>query len=75
MTSEDVLKRVMSEVFEVEVNSISADCAADNFEKWNSMGHMKLIMRLEDELSVTFTEDEIINCLSFQELLKAVENK
>jgi acyl carrier protein len=39
-------------------------------EKWDSLAHMSLIATLEDEFSVMFDTDDVINLSSFAEAVR-----
>jgi acyl carrier protein len=68
---EERLKKVFSEVFDIEVSEINDESSPDNIEEWDSLNHSNLIMALEQEFDVSFTPDEMIELLNF-ELVKIV---
>ena len=68
------IKKVMFAVFEIPVEQIKDDSSVDTIESWDSLKHMNLIVALEEEFNVQFTDDEIIemmNYLLIKEILKA----
>ena len=68
------IKKVMSAVFEIPMEQIKDDSSVDTIESWDSLKHMNLIVALEEEFNVQFTDDEIIemmNYLLIKEILKA----
>lgn len=64
---------IMSRVFGVPLEEINEDSSADTIEKWDSLGHMNLVLALEEELGVQFTDSQIVNMLSAQLVLLTVE--
>lgn len=70
---ENVLKGVLAKVFKVEAALIDDESSMDNVENWDSLNHLKLVLALEEELNVSFSEEESVEILSFaliKEILK-----
>jgi len=44
-----------------------------HFPLWDSMGHMQLLIEIEQEFGLTFPTYEIAELLSTQAIIKAVE--
>ena len=63
---ENKIKKVMSDVFNVDVGSINNDSSPDNIENWDSLKHMNLIVALEEEFDIEFDDNDIENLLNFQ---------
>lgn len=59
------LKNVLAILFKVDAEEINDDSSMDNVEKWDSLSHLKLVLALEDEFKISFTEEESIEILSF----------
>lgn len=60
----------MAQIFNVEVSSISEASSPQEIERWDSLRHMQLILAIEDEFGVTFSDDDIPNLLT----LRAIED-
>jgi acyl carrier protein len=60
------IKNVMSVVFEVPVESISNDASTDNIDKWDSIGHLNLILALEEEFNVSIPDEEVGNLVNYK---------
>lgn len=56
---ERVVCRIVSELFEVPDESLSADSCPDTIERWDSVGHLNLVLALEQEFGVRFSPDQI----------------
>ena len=52
------LKNVLAILFKVDIDEINDDSSMDNVEKWDSLSHLKLVLALEDEFKISFTEEE-----------------
>lgn len=62
----DRIKKILSIVFEIDESQISDLSSPENVENWDSLGHLNLIVALEDEFEVKFTDDEISEMLNFK---------
>ena len=65
MTSETVLRSVMSAVFGVPSEEINSDSSMDTIESWDSLKHMNLVIALEEEFEITIPDDEAANITSY----------
>ena len=63
---ENRIKKVMSDVFNINLNSINNDSSPDNIENWDSLNHMNLIVALEEDFNIEFDDKDIENLLNFQ---------
>lgn len=55
--------------------SITEKSDRHSIAEWDSMGHLNLIVELEDNLNVSFTKDEIESIRSIKELMEILESK
>ena len=62
---EESIKNVMSAVFEIPEEQIKDDSSPDTIESWDSLKHMNLIVALEEEFEVEFTDDEILEMMNY----------
>ncbi len=62
---------VMSAVLEIPNEEINGKSSPDTIESWDSLKHMNLVVALEEEFNVLFTDDNIIELISM-ELIMAV---
>ena len=72
---ENKIKNVISSVFDVNINEISDDTNPDSLDNWDSMGHMNLIVALEEEFNILFDEDEITEMLNFKLICLIISEK
>ena len=63
---ENRIKKVMSNVFNIDIDSINNDSSPDNIENWDSLKHMNLIVALEEDFDIEFDDNDIENLLNFQ---------
>ena len=65
------IKKVMSAVFEIPVEQIKDDSSPDIIDSWDSLKHMNMVVALEEEFEVEFTEDEILEMMNYA-LIKSI---
>ena len=58
--------QVMSNVFEVELASLSEDSSIDNIENWDSIRHLNLILALEEEFNITIPDEEVGDLVNYR---------
>ena len=63
---ENRIKKIMSNVFNINVDSINNESSPDNIENWDSLKHMNLIIALEEDFDIEFDDNDIENLLNFQ---------
>lgn len=68
---EQRLKEVLSKIFNVSLDTITEEASPDTIENWDSLRHMNLVLALEEEFDVEFTDDQVIEILSYK-LIKIV---
>ena len=71
---EQKLIKVLSRLFNVSPDLITEDASPDTIENWDSLRHMKLVLALEEEFEVEFTDDQVVEMLSYK-LIKFVLNE
>lgn len=72
---ETKIKNVMSSIFDVELDQIIDTTTQGDLEHWDSMGHMNLVVALEEEFDLVFDEEEIIEMMNFKLICCIVSEK
>lgn len=67
----DRIKTIMSAMLDVPVEEIHDDASMDTLEAWDSVMHMNLVLALEQQFQIVFTDEEMINLVSL-ELIEAI---
>jgi len=62
---EDKIKSVISNVFNVSISDISEATSPDTLKNWNSLGHMNLVIALEEAFNINFKPEQIIEMNSY----------
>lgn len=69
------IKKIMASVFLIEADSISDDISQMNFEKWESLQHLILIVSIESEFGVSFEPEEIVEMTNLSLIEKYLKQK
>jgi acyl carrier protein len=64
MSTRERVVRIVSEVLGRPAASIDDDSSPDNIESWDSLKQMNLVLALEQEFGVRFTDEQIVEMLS-----------
>ena len=67
--------KVVSQVMNVPLEQVNEHSSPENIEQWDSLGHMNLILALEEDLRIKFTDEEIAQMTDVDLILKALRNK
>ncbi len=66
------IKAVLAKVFDVELGAIDASFGPGAVENWDSAGHMRLIMALEESFDVMFDDDDVENLVSIKAIADSI---
>jgi acyl carrier protein len=72
---EDRVKKVMSDVLNIDIESINNESSPDNIENWDSLKHMNLIVALEEEFEIEFDDEEIVESMNYILIVNILESK
>ena len=66
------IKNVMSAVFEIPIQGINNESSSDTISSWDSLKHMNLVIALEEEFKIQFSDNEILEMTNFGLLKKII---
>lgn len=69
------LEEIIEEVFNVNPADQQDDHSFMDMEEWDSMNHMIFITKVEEELNIQFTGDEIADLRTIGDLKEIVKGK
>ncbi len=69
------LKKIFSKVIGIKESLVKPSTSPKNTKKWDSLAHMNLIMGLEKEFKIKFTDNEITEMLTFALVKEIIINK
>jgi acyl carrier protein len=73
--AEERLFAVLSSILNVPLESLSLDSSASSLQEWDSLNHMYVVLALEEEFNVEFSDDEIATLRSASSLRDALVAK
>jgi acyl carrier protein len=69
------LAAVFCDVLTVPLDGVHPDLGPAEVERWDSVGHVMLVAAIEQEFSIQFEVDEIMEFTSFGAILSAIEQR
>lgn len=63
--NETRLKGVLADVLKIDASGIGEDTSVDTVESWDSLRHLNLVLALETEFDVSFTEEQTVEILNY----------
>jgi len=69
------IRDVMSIVFEIDKEQIKDNSEPGLIENWDSLRHMNLIVALEEEFGIIFTDDEMTELLNMELIIAIISDK
>ena len=66
---------IMAQVMNVPIESVKEDSSPETIETWDSLKHMSLILTLEEEFSVQFSDEEIVTMLNVGQIMDVLTHK
>ena len=70
-----ILENIFTQVFGELSHDIKEDLTSDDIENWDSMNHLNLMMKIQEEFSVQFEFSDIISVESVSDILKLLKEK
>ncbi|MFX0135183.1 MAG: acyl carrier protein [Candidatus Hodarchaeota archaeon] len=71
----DKLFNVISVLIGIPVEDLSEDSSYGSVPYWDSLKHMNLILALEEEFDVSFTDEEISRISSIRDMIEILKNR
>ena len=71
---EKKLKKIMSIVFTIDESKIDANTSNQNVEAWDSLKHLSLILAIEEEFNIRFTNKETALINDFKTIVDIIQN-
>lgn len=78
MSDADVRGRVvqaMMDIMDVERAALNDEASPDTLEAWDSLSHMNLVLALEEDFGLRFTDEEIMGMLSIPQIVQTLVAK
>ena len=69
------VQKLLVEALQVPVNQVNPDLAFGDLPQWDSMGHMEVMMLLEEQFGIEITADTIANLTSVASIRDYLEEQ
>ena len=71
----DTFLEFVAKVFKDDVKNISLDLKYGEYDKWDSMAHLRLIMEAEEKYGIDVPFDQITEIRTLRDLYTRIEGK
>lgn len=69
------IKEALAKIFMTNIGNISDHISQSNFEKWDSMQHLMLIVELENKFDIYFEPEEITKMVDIESIVNVISKK
>jgi len=69
------IQAVLVEALQVEPELVTPELSFGDIPQWDSMGHMEVMMRLEENFGVEINPDTITNLISVPEICTYIDQR
>ena len=69
------VQALLAEAIQVPGEMVTPDLSFGDLPQWDSLGHMEVMLRLEDEFGVAIDADTIAQLISIPEICHFLEDK
>ena len=73
-TLTEQIQALLAEAIQAPIEEITPDLAFGDLPQWDSMGHMEVMLRLEEKFGVEISAETIAALTSIPEIIKHLEN-
>lgn len=69
------LVSLFADVLRLPLERVHPDLRPGDVKRWDSLGHVALVVEIEEEFSIQFEVDEIMEFTSFRAILSVIERR
>ena len=69
------IKQIMAVIFDTTKENIPDDAEPLKIDQWDSLNHMQLIVALEQEFDIKFSDDELTELLNLSLITAIIQSK
>jgi len=70
---EERVRKIMSDVFLVDIGEINENSSPDTIPQWDSIGHLNLVTAIEEEFGIKIEDDQITQMLNFKLVVEIIK--
>ena len=71
----DKLKETIASALSIPVDQVADDSSGATIAQWDSIGHMNLVLALEEHFNTSFTVEEIVQMRDVAAIRSVLEGK
>jgi acyl carrier protein len=71
----DKMEQVFRDVFDLDEVTLSDATTADDYDEWDSLSHIQLVVALEKAFGIRFTSREIMSWKNVGELVDSIQSR
>jgi acyl carrier protein len=72
---ENRVKNVMATVFGISSDEVNDDSSPNTIPSWDSLKQMNLVILLEEEFDIEFSDEQVIRILNYKSLLEVIKEE
>tara|TARA_B100000989_G_scaffold264374_1_gene216756 strand:- start:2293 stop:2538 length:246 start_codon:yes stop_codon:yes gene_type:complete len=72
---EEQVKKILLKVLKISDKEFKENIGAYNNPSWDSMNHLEILLSLEKNFNIKFSQNEISKLDSFTNIIKIIERK
>ncbi|MGR3302862.1 MAG: acyl carrier protein [Candidatus Scalindua sp.] len=65
---------IVSNIMKWPLKKINEDSSPEDIDTWDSLNQINLVLALEEEFDVRFTDDQIVQMLSVRSIIETLES-
>ncbi len=65
---------IVSNIMKWPLKKINEDSSPEDIDTWDSLNQINLVLALEEEFGVRFTDDQIVQMLSVRSIIETLES-
>jgi acyl carrier protein len=70
---EEKVLEILKNLFELD--TVDETCSQETCEKWDSMGHLNLVVELETEFGLSLEPEDIAEIKSYNDIVRLIKSK
>lgn len=74
MNNDEKLKKVIADIFDVNVNAINDESSNTTIDLWDSIHQMNLIFAIEESFDIHLSDEEVVQLVSVKEIKRILMN-
>jgi acyl carrier protein len=63
---------VVSKILETPLSAINVDSKPETIPNWDSLNHIKLMLALEEEFNIQFSDEEVLDLNGISKIIKTI---